>query len=471
VQESQGTETTSTPGISVVETNKQSSSSSAGFESASPITTSVDLTKSSGSTVEESAFEAASRIYSKYVPPREAERKELKIGITEVYFPKRPLPSTCIPYKNLSIWQICDPPVCVPDKTNTTLPFPPKTNMNVATTSFIDKLLRLAWGKDPPVIDLYLRAGCGAAHDLRVLFQSINLFFPRFLGEILLVLDYGNSIALDDIIPLDCRTHAIRVIYEHAPCMSGRFFNQYSYLKLHDHSKADYVVTIDSDCVLFAPVTPDLLFNARAQLIIPTSLHFQKQYPWNSLQKFMTGASFEPYGHPMITQPVSFRVSSFPQFFEWIQETRKLCYELLLEGIPAAGGIYFFCWMCQMTVLISEKKVPGYELRLVDDGRNTPYIRFAVHVKYDRIGSLKQLERSRLIIIEGLCKLFGSRIFRECDSVKAFPYLESVVFGYANEPLFINSTKAQLNSTYSAYQSRFRSLIGIGLKNSLITTT
>ena len=67
--------------------------------------------------------------------------------------------------------------------------------------ALIDRTLREAWGPTPPRIDLFLRAGCGAATELQMLYPSIELFWPSFLGEVVVVLDDGDQETPEVVLP------------------------------------------------------------------------------------------------------------------------------------------------------------------------------------------------------------------------------------------------------------------------------
>lgn len=168
-----------------------------------------------------------------------------------------------------------------------------------SVANFIQKTLEVAWGDQPPSIDLYLRTGCREQNILIYLLESIYLFWPRDLGSIVIVLDENDRGFADVVVPEFYREfHTFRIIYERIPCISGRLFNQYSYLNLHKYINSDYVVTIDTDCVFTMPVTPDLLFSAGGKLLLPTSMAFQADYAWDPMQKFFTVISHAPSGHP-----------------------------------------------------------------------------------------------------------------------------------------------------------------------------
>lgn len=231
-------------------------------------------------------------------------------------------------------FQHCDPPQCTPDLTPLELTYPKTIKLGektVETTKFIQNVLREAWGEDPPVVDLYLRTGCNGLGELKYLLESVRLFWPLFLGDVLIVLDQNDQPIIELL-----KTYAdipFSIVYEHCPYLPGRVFNQVSYLKLFKYTSADYVVTIDSDCVFHAPVTPDYLFSDK-KLYFVTSTSFQvtDDHPieWERFQVQVTGLPSKT-GHAMVTQPISLRVDIFPKYLEWIHQQRGLCYEQVVS--------------------------------------------------------------------------------------------------------------------------------------------
>lgn len=208
--------------------------------------------------------------------------------------------------------------------------------------SAIQRGLRAAWGKDPPQIDLYFRAGCGAVDEIAQLLPSVELFWPEFIGEVIIALDAGNNQTLEYFLPRDWRTtrHSYRLVYEDVPCLPGRIFNQVSYLNLDAHSRAQFVVTIDSDCAFHSPVTPDVLFNDGGRLLLPISRIFQLGY-WDAAVEFFTGdGTFS--SHTMVSQPVAFALDTFAAYRSWIRERHGACYFDMVARFQAGATTSVF---------------------------------------------------------------------------------------------------------------------------------
>ena len=296
----------------------------------------------------------------------------------------------------------------------------------------VQRTLRAAWGPDPPQIDLYFRAGCGATAEIAYFLPTIELFWPDFLGEIIIALDSGNDASLDFFLPPKNTRKSYRFVYEDLPCMPGRVFNQVSYLNLDRHSMAQYVVTFDSDCILHSPVTPDLLFDERGKLLLPYTAVFQDSL-WNADVEFFTGEGTF-HGHSMMTQPVSFARETFPAYRSWMVEVRHECYFDAVTRHMTARPPRDFCWMCQLLTFlqISNRTREGYNLVDVDDRSEsgTPYQRFALHVSdWENENGFSVAERA---MQHGLCRAFGADVFAACSGVDR-SWLDTLSFKYVSD--------------------------------------
>ena len=162
-------------------------------------------------------------------------------------------------------WAICESSENVLQVTPKAFKFniPLRTAWNESSGSLIDRLLHVAWGQTPPHIDIVIRTGALAAFEVTCMLESLVLFWPRFLGEVIIVLDEADRSRRQAIVPdRFALTHRLRIVYESTPCLPGRIFNQISNPILADHySKAPIIAFIDSDVVFTAPVTPDFLFS------------------------------------------------------------------------------------------------------------------------------------------------------------------------------------------------------------------
>lgn len=410
--------------------------------------------------------------YSTFIPKFGRRKfKNIPLGVSFKTLRDLDIDPSCSLAQNASQWNICDPEPCKIRQDPIQIFHPLKTNISggISTFSFVQQVLKTAWGENPPRIDLYVRTGCMGAFENQYLFQSIYLFWPSFIGTIIVVLDHGNEQSISELIPLSLKdTHSITVVYEHTPCMPGRVFNQLSYLNLYKYSIADYVVTLDSDCYLFTPVTPDILFNEKQELYLPFSSSFQSYFPWGICQSYFTGFDATDFGHTMISQPVSFKVKTFQNYMKWIKKKRGICYEDLVttffrELPPKPDCVGFFCWMCQLGMFVArnEKEKKGYDIHIVNT-RPDAYFRFNSHVNYESItgehpSRENYVNTIQLLASEGVCFWFPG-IFKECEG-KSIKHLYSLFFGYAGQQLNLASTEEQKHEKVESIRRRLQQVV------------
>ena len=314
----------------------------------------------------------------------------------------------------------------------------------------IERSLRQAWGPSPPRVDLMLRAGCGAAHELQALYPSLELFWPSFLGDVILVLDAGDEQFDDEFILPKNRFStklSYRTVYEEVPCtIHPRIFNQVSYMHFDTHSTADYLVTIDSDCALHSPVTPDLIFNREGKLMLPYSRFFQKNY-WRDPVEFFTGKGTSRW-HAMVTQPITFMGSTMVAYREWVRATlrrrrqqaeppqgnERTCY---VDEVSRMRGVLSkelwrrFCWMCQLGTFLNMTgtTLESYELVNLDDkNSSTIYQRLGSHLTWEPYHSYQytMLRNTH----EGLCRALGNATVPMCTGVGSW-LVDAQTFRYS----------------------------------------
>ena len=403
-------------------------------------------------------------IYRSYIPVSETSKRPRLISPTILVKKKRKfqVPPICVD-KNASIWKICQTSRCIPYTAMLHWHFPRTTNSGENTGDFVNRVLSIAWGSNPPSVDLYLRSGCKGIMEMKYLFESIEIFWPRFLGSIIVVLDVGDEVVLKYILPTK-PSHLYVIEFEHTPCVSGRIFNQYSYLNLDRHSSADYVVTIDSDCIFHSPVTPDLIFR-EGRIILASSRTFQSEY-WRQPVDFMLGAGMYD-GHYMVTQPVTFALSTFSSFRQWFYETYNKCYEDRLSQLSSDNYLWF-CWMCQLGTYL-EKGNPKqndykkYWFQHLDNQTLEPMLRYSIHVTYEPYASARCEEpecyekTANEVIGQGLCRAFGSFIFDFCTNYSNFSYVNNVTFFYAHADLQAADRDARI-SALTGYLERLSSV-------------
>jgi hypothetical protein len=314
------------------------------------------------------------------------------------------------------------------------------------TTEVVQHALKHAWREwdiSARPIDLFVRSGCRDTNEIGYLFESVELFWPRGLGHIIVVLDEADAlVAKQNILPTQTK-HKYRIFYEQHPCMPGRVFNQISYLMADHYSTAEILVTIDSDCVLHSPVTPELLFNEEGRILLPWSTNFQRNM-WNDAVEYFTGpGTFR--GHSMITQPVTIHRSTLTAYREWYVKKNGRC---LLQDVAAFVDefvhIKAYCWMCQINTFIqlTNETADAYELVDIDSPLSRAYLRFSMHITHESLsgGTLTAENTAEFsasvnaAINQGLCHWLGQKLLQHCQGAD-LSYLKRRLFNYAGHPM------------------------------------
>mmetsp|Transcript_47401 Transcript_47401/g.88307 ORF Transcript_47401/g.88307 Transcript_47401/m.88307 type:complete len:318 (+) Transcript_47401:242-1195(+) len=168
----------------------------------------------------------------------------------------------------------------------------------------------------PGTVDLIVRTFSNDVQPLISFFQSVELFWPKNIGEMILVLDEGDEwIEEANFVPRDWR---VEYEGEATPPLQGILTSYWSNYYTDKYCKSDYVAIGDSDMVFHTLLTPDLLFNLTTKkpymVINPT---YQREY-------FMTGSTWwwgrneqdevTQVGNAMIRLPIVYPVAMFEQF-------------------------------------------------------------------------------------------------------------------------------------------------------------
>ena len=391
------------------------------------------------------------KIYQLYLPKSRSlpNSSPISSGILIKNVTKIQLPKICSK-KDAKIWKTCDPAPCKPHMREINWTYPHTTLTGEKTSDFINRVLKAAWGTNPPSIDLYWRSGCQGIMEMKYLFESIELFWPRFLGSVVIVLDARDEFILKHLLPKN-PTHHYIIGFEHVPCLPGRVFNQYSYMNLDRHCTANYVVTIDSDCVFHSPVTPDLIFR-EGRVILASSNRFQKTMWKGSIDAVLGPGLYQR--HYMVTQPVTFALSTFRSFREWFHKTNRICYE---DRIATLSPNYYssFCWMCQLGTYLERGRPPKddyekYWFHNLDNSTLQPILRYSIHVTYEKHGSIRcsgencYEKNTNEVIMQGLCRAFGPSIFRQCTNRTDFRFVDQVTFLYAHSEIQAANKSARM---------------------------
>lgn len=280
-------------------------------------------------------------------------------------------------------WEVCDlndgrSPVNLEPAVLKRLPL--VTKWGEPAGEFTQRVLRKAWGSTFPVVDLYVRASRESALALRYLWKTVDLFWPSFLGEIVLVVDVGDEAYVNALLP-HVRAHNFHVVYEHANCISSALYIPYSYLNLHRRTQAEYVVAVDSNSLFIRPVTPDVLFSLERLPIFSQNLG------------------------DVSNQPVLVRPQTLVEYAEWVKLHRPAsgCLEKEVSALYRLGSGEGanpkpFCWQCQVAHFLANTNTTQYRVL----GR--PATPFAVNSPQSAVETT----------LQGLCRHLGSKVFDEC---------------------------------------------------------
>ena len=347
----------------------------------------------------------------------------------------------------------------VTDTSGVTIDFERTTATGRDTLEVVQEALGHAWRswdkRAKGSVDLFVRTGCRDAGEVRFLFESVELFWPRGIGHVVVVLDEADAaVAAKSILPPQTK-HSYRVFFERTPCMPGRVFNQVSYLMADYYSSADTIVTIDSDCVFHSPVTPGLLFDKRGRVLLPWSGTFQSKL-WKGPVEFFTGPGTY-LGQSMVSQPVTVHRATLSAYRRWYaQQHGGRC---LLEGVAAfldtKTPVVGYCWMCQINsfLQITGETADAYHLIDVEDPTSRPYQRFALHVNYEAIDGVdgdRDLQRFKASVDEstkqGLCRTLGARMLSQCHGADV-SHVADRVFSYHQWQFKFDDAAKQLVET------------------------
>lgn len=274
----------------------------------------------------------------------------------------------------------------------------------------------------PHSVDLLCRAGGShSPHEMAVLIESVQLFWPKCAGRIVLILDRGDEEFVHENIP-----DWIEVFYsEFPPGMPGRMGNQLFNMYSEQASTSEYVATIDSDTGLVTYLTPDLIFNlkekdemGRYPQIAFADTSFQKGM-WTRGDNWMLRGDSEDWNF-MITLPIVFPRAMFPQYRAGVEAIHNNTLETtdLWEHfrVTERGGWMSMSQFCLLgNWLVRHWKDGPIDLR---KERDAPAIRYGTHFPYHpgmswAPGGKKDpasfVKNARRKVAEGVCELFCTR--------------------------------------------------------------
>jgi len=110
----------------------------------------------------------------------------------------------------------------------------------------------------PHSVDLLCRTGGRhSPHELAILVESIQLYWPKCAGRVVVVLDLSDDDFAHENLPDWIDVYYSDFDYGMPGRLGNQLFNMYS----DQQGQSEYVAIIDSDVALVTPVTPNLIFN------------------------------------------------------------------------------------------------------------------------------------------------------------------------------------------------------------------
>ena len=226
-------------------------------------------------------------------------------------------------------------------------------------------------------------------------------------------------------------------MYDHVPCMSARMFTQWSFLTADYYSDAEFIATIDSDCVFYTPVIPSVLFHEGKVILASHETH--QRNLWKDDTEFFVGQRTFIGSH-IVTQPITFKRSSIIEYRKWSEKTRGECFENTFDAYLRKFKInHSFCWCCLVGTYLEMKNDPAYEYVHYANASTTKMVRFSAHMQYEPKGSPTDQEYNSIanrIMKKGICRAFGAlpEFQKHCEGV-TFDEINYLTFSYDTMPV------------------------------------
>jgi len=309
-------------------------------------------------------------------------------------------------------------------------------------------------------VDLLCRAGGHhAPHEIAVMIESVQLFWPKCAGRVVLILDRGDEEFAHEHIP-----DWIEVMYSAFPAgFPGRLGNQHFNMYSEQAATSEYIATIDSDVGLITYVTPDLVFNlnerdeaGRVPPIAVTDTDFQAGY-WSKGDFWMFKGDSDDWNF-MIALPIIFPRAMFPQYRAGVEAIHDNEFETtdLWEHYRVTKGDEWRWGAMSQFCLLGNWMVRHWKDGPIDLRKETdiPTIHYGAHLPYHpgmdwRPHGKKDpatfMTAGRRKVAEGVCELF-------CTTSENDPAVTKPLLGP-------NATKARLEGcsklcTYPISQPR-----------------
>ena len=192
-------------------------------------------------------------------------------------------------------------------------------------------------GRWPGRVDLMVRTTTFSVVILPLMFQSIELFWPKNIGRCIVVADelYKDRWQMRFSMPEWCELHFEYVLPEMAE--RGRWAMQWHDFWGDNYTSADYVAVADTDSYFTYKITPDVLFDAQGRVVMSIDKDFQRGLYekdtvwWLGDQAAATAAANANMSHLLPNYPLNFMqnlpivmpTEMYPAFREYVMSRHR----------------------------------------------------------------------------------------------------------------------------------------------------
>mmetsp|Transcript_19349 Transcript_19349/g.31690 ORF Transcript_19349/g.31690 Transcript_19349/m.31690 type:complete len:435 (+) Transcript_19349:264-1568(+) len=161
-----------------------------------------------------------------------------------------------------------------------------------------------------PSVDLIVRTFSRDTSLLLMFFKSVDLFWPKNIGDIIVVLDEGEEYLVRPLLPAYVKVYFSKFpsMPKHIYAPAGFIGQQLFHLWCDNYTKSDFVAIADADSPFISKVTPDLLFRERKPIVIG----LRRESPYRQSTSWFLGSDAYYEANFMMYLPAVFPVDLFP---------------------------------------------------------------------------------------------------------------------------------------------------------------
>ncbi|CAB9522016.1 Protein of unknown function, DUF288 [Seminavis robusta] len=271
----------------------------------------------------------------------------------------------------------------------------------------------------PHSVDLVVRAAATKGPwELATMIESVQLYWPKCAGRVLVVLDIGDEEFAHENIPSWIDVMYSKFDFGMPGRLGTQLFNMYS----DQQGRSEYVAVIDTDTTLITPVTPDLVFNmekideaGNAPPYILAETTYQKGM-WSKGDQWMFKGDSNDWTF-MVTLPTLWPRAMFPQYRAGVEAIHNNEFETTdlwqhFRATRKAGWMSMSQFCLLGNWMVKHWTDAPFDLRNETD---IPPMRYGCHLPYYRglsfgPGGKKDPDSfqrtGRNLMLDGLCELF-----------------------------------------------------------------